>query len=259
MKSNTRFKKILLLAVITLFAALRANEAFALTAKEIIQKADNALRGETSRAIYKITIRSRRFTRAMKLETYEDKRNKKSFSIIKSPPKDAGNRFLLIDKNMWHYVPDIQQTVKISPSMMLDSWMGSDFTNDDIIKESSIVHDYSHSLAGQEKIDGHNCYRIELLPKPDAAVVWGKIIYYARTLDCLPVKEEFYNEHGVLKKVMALTNFKKMHDRIIPTLYKMRTIKKKKKGQYTLMEIKKIKFNMPISRRIFTKQNLKGK
>ncbi len=254
-----KHKGIIFLTSVMLVLISLSTYAFAITAKEIIEKAEKSIRGNTLRAIYEITIKSRRFTRTMIMESFEDKKNKKSFGIIKAPAKDAGNRFLLIDKNMWHYVPDIQQTVKVSPSMMLDSWMGSDFSNDDIVKESSIVEDYTHAYIGEEIVDGHKCYKVEMKPKPDAAVVWGKIIYFARDPDCLPVREEFYNEHNVLKKIMTCGKFKKMHDRIIPTIYDMRTISKKKKDQYTLMKIKKIRFNIPINKKVFTKQNLKGK
>lgn len=139
--------------------------------------------------------------------------------------------------------------------MMLDSWMGSDFTNDDIVKESSIVNDYTHSIIGEETVDSHRCYKIKLSPKPEAAVVWGKIIYYARKSDYLPVKEEFYNEHSVLKKVMTFSSFMKMHDRVIPTLYKMITVNKK--NRYTLMLIKQVKFNVKIPAGIFSLQHLK--
>ena len=158
---------------------------------------------------------------------------------------------------MWHYVPKLQQTIKISPSMMLQSWMGSDFSNDDIVKESSIVNDYTHHLIGRETVDGHECYKLELIPKPDVAVVWGKILYYARTNDYLPVREEFYSEHDVLKKRLTNSSFKQMHDRVIPTEYKMETLKKK--DRYTLMVLKAAKFDVEIPNRIFTLQNLKRK
>jgi outer membrane lipoprotein-sorting protein len=238
-----------------LFALVASSEVAAITAKEIIEQSDKAIRGNTQVGIFEITIKTRRWTRTMKMKSYQIRAAKKSFAEIYAPKKDAGNRFLLIGKNMWQYVPKLQQTIKISPSMMLQSWMGSDFTNDDIVKESSIVEDYTHSIAGKENVDGHQCYKIQLTPKPDAAVVWGKIIYYAREADYLPVREEFYNQHNVLKKLMTCSNFKMMHDRVIPTRYKMKTVKKK--NRYTVMNISNIKFNVNIPSRIFTLQHLK--
>jgi outer membrane lipoprotein-sorting protein len=243
------------LTLITLSLLIAPEEGRAITAREIIEKSDEAIRGNSQIGIFEITVKTRRWTRTMKMKSYEIRKAKKSFSEIYEPKKDAGNRFLLIDKNMWHYVPKLQQTVKISPSMMLQSWMGSDFTNDDIVKESSIVNDYTHTIIGRETMDGYPCYKIQLTPKPDAAVVWGKILYYARESDYLPVREEFYNEHNVMKKVMTCSSFKKMHDRLIPTLYKMQTVKKR--NRYTIMEIKRVKFNVNIPKSIFSLQNLK--
>lgn len=255
-----KYKKYL--SVFTLIAGFfifqfQSTGLYAISAKEMIKISESKVRGNTSRALYEITIKTRRWTRTLKTEMYENRKQRKSFSVIHAPKKDAGNRFLLIKQNMWHYIPDIQKTIKISPSMMLDSWMGSDFSNDDIVKESSILTDYTHSLIGNEEIDGFKCFKIELTPKPNAAVVWGKIIYYARENDYLPVKEEFYNEHNVLKKVMSCGEFRKMHDRVIPTLYTMKTVSKK--DQYTQMKIEKILFNIPIKNKIFSKQNLSGR
>ncbi|MBN2402677.1 MAG: outer membrane lipoprotein-sorting protein [Spirochaetes bacterium] len=228
-----------------------------ISAYEIIEKSDKAMRGDTQQAIMEITVKTRRWTRTMKLKSFEISSRRKSFAEIYAPQKDAGNRFLLIGKNMWQYVPKLQQTIKISPSMMLQSWMGSDFSNDDIVKESSIKIDYTHKIIGMETINNQKCYKIELTPKPDAAVVWGKIIYYARESDYLPLLEEFYNEHGVKKKVLTLSQFKTMHDRVIPTLYKMQSVNKD--DQFTIMKIKDAVYNKPIPDKIFTLQNLQRK
>jgi len=229
---------------------------FAISGKEIIEKSEEAVRGRTLVGYYDITVKTRRWTRTMRMKSYQDRGSRKSFAEILSPRKDAGNRFLLIGDNMWHFVPNIQKTVKISPSMMLQSWMGSDFTNDDIVKESSIIKDYTHTIKGTLDVNGHRCYKVELIPRPNAAVVWGKILYYARTGDYLPVKEEFFNEHRVMKKVLTFSSFKNMDGRVIPTVYKMQPLRKRR---YTLMEIRAIRFNAAIPGRIFSLQNLTGK
>jgi outer membrane lipoprotein-sorting protein len=224
-------------------------------AKQIIIQSENAVRGKTQIAIIEITIKTRRWTRKMKMKSYENRKQKKSFTEITAPKKDAGNRFLLIKKTMRHYVPKLSRVIKISPSMMLQSWMGSDFSNDDIVKQSSIIEDYTHTLVTEEVINGHKCYKVQLDPKPNAAVVWGKIIYYARVKDSLPVRQEYYNERGIKKRVMDFSKFRKVHDRVIPTLYKMQTVSKR--DRYTLMEIKNAKFNIRIPAKMFTLQNLK--
>ncbi len=231
------------------------NNLYSQTAKELIQKSDNLMRGNTSKMEIEIIIKSRRFERTLKVLSYENKNERKSFSIIIAPKKDAGNRFLLIKDNMWHYQPRIQKIIKISPSMMLNSWMGSDFSNDDIVKQSSIVVDYTHKVLGKESVDGHKCFKIELKPKPNAPVVWGKIICYVREKDYLPVRQELYNERNILKKEMIFSDFKKMHNRVVPTKYKMMTAGKK--GQHTILIINKAQYNIRIPKKIFSKQYLK--
>lgn len=228
------------------------------TAYDIIKRSEDIVRGETQVAKYTITVKKTKYTRTMKMLGWEERQSKKSFALVTAPKKDAGNSFLLIDKDMWQYNPRLQKVIKIDSSMMTSSWMGSDFSNDDIVKESSIVEDYTHKLLGKETVDGHECFKVQLDPKPEAAVVWGKIIYYARVQDYLPVRKEYYNEHGVLKKLLVMGDFKKMHDRVIPTRYQMKTLShdKRKKDEYTLMIIDEIRFNTKIDSRVFTRQNL---
>lgn len=241
---------VILLLVLMSFTPLLAADA-----TEIIKKSEEAVRGNSQISAVEIIIKTRRWTRKLELKSWENRLEKKSFSEITAPAKDAGNRFLLIDQDMRQYLPKLKKDIKISPSMMLQSWMGSDFTNDDIIKESSITKDYYHTLAGTETVDGQECYKIILKPRPDSAVVWGKIIYYARISDFLPVREEFFNEHEVLKKVMTCSGFKRMHDRVIPTVYKMQTVGKE--DRYTMMIIGYVRFNQDIPSSVFTLQNLK--
>lgn len=254
-KEMTMFK--LLVLQVSVLLATAGIPLYGADAAEIIKKSEEAVRGNTQIANVEIVIKTRRWTRSMEMKSWENRIEKKSFSEITAPEKDAGNRFLLIDRDMRQYLPKLKKDIRISPSMMLQSWMGSDFTNDDIIKESSITKDYYHTLDGNESIDGHECYRIILKPKPEAAVVWGMIIYYARKSDYLPVREEFYNEHGVMKKIMSCGNFKMMHDRIVPTSYKMQTVGKD--DRYTVMNIRSVRFNEVISPSVFTLQNLKRK
>ncbi|MGB4270525.1 MAG: outer membrane lipoprotein-sorting protein [Spirochaetota bacterium] len=227
------------------------------SAKEIIEASEKAIRGNTSKSTVAITIKTRRWERTLKLVSYDNRLKRMSFAEILSPKKDAGNRFLLIKDNMWHYVPKLQQTIKIAPSMMLQSWMGSDFTNDDIVKQSSLIDDYTHTLEGRVTVDGVECFKVVLVPKPNVAVVWGKIVYYASVDKLLPVREEFYNEHNQMTKLLTCSNVKMLNGREIPTVYIMKTIAEP--DRYTKMEILDIQFDIEIPEYIFSFQNLQRK
>jgi outer membrane lipoprotein-sorting protein len=255
---------IAIIAAAVILSLCAPDRLMALTAREIIDKAEQALRGDSQISLIEITIKTRRWTRTMKMKSWDNRLSKKSFAEVLAPKKDAGNKFLMIQSEglMWQYNPEIGKEMKIHPSMMLQSWMGSDFTNDDIVKESSILDDYTHTLDGKKTVDGMECYIIRLDPKPNAPVVWGKLLYYVRAADCLPVKQEFYDQHGRLKKMLTCSSFKKMHDRVIPTVYKMVTLKKQKDpdqpvDEYTLMVIKDVVFNEKINNSVFSLQNLK--
>lgn len=144
-------------------------------AKDIVKKADSLLRGETNHGMSEMTIITPNWERTLRLKSWQNG-IEKTFIRILLPQKDAGIGFLKIKNEMWSYLPTVERIIKIPPSMMMQPWMGSDFTNDDLVKGSSIVDDYEHREIGIEKVEGQDVYKIESDPKPDAPVVWGKII-----------------------------------------------------------------------------------
>ena len=145
-------------------------------------------------------------------------------------------------------------TSAVSP-MMMQSWMGSDFTNDDLVRESSIVHDYTHKLLGEEIIDGLNCYKAELIPLDDAPVVWGKVIIWISKEEYYWLKSEYYDEDGFLVNTENLSEVKQMDDRKIPT--RMEMIPADEPGNKTIIIFKNMKFSVKIDESFFSQQNMK--
>lgn len=139
--------------------------------------------------------------------------------------------------------------------MMMQSWMGSDLTNDDLIKESSITRDYTHKIVGEEELQEYICWKIELSPKEDAPVVWGKIISWISKEKYFSLKNEYYDEDGYLVNVETLSNIKNVGNRTIPTRFEVVPIEKE--GQKTIMEFKYIEFNINIEESFFSIQNMK--
>ena len=139
--------------------------------------------------------------------------------------------------------------------MMLQSWMGSDFTNDDLVRQSSIVDDYTHKIIGEETYNNYLCYKIELTPKPEAGVVWGKIIMLVSKKDYLQLKLDYYDEDDILVKTMQGSKIKKLGGRTIPTYWEM--IPVDKPGQKTVMEYTELEFNKKLDQSFFSQQNMK--
>lgn len=175
--------------------------------------------------------------------------------LIQSPARDKGIAFLKRKKEVWNWMPALERNIKLPPSMMSQNWMGTDFTNDDLVKESSIVEDYDHTIAGDTIIQDKQCYIIQMIPKPEAAIVWGKVIICIDKKDFLELHSRFYDEDGQLVNTMNSYDIKMMHDRIIPTRFEM--IPADKKGQKTEMVYKAILYNKPINENFFTTENMK--
>jgi outer membrane lipoprotein-sorting protein len=170
-------------------------------AKDVIKKADEKMRGKTSQSEMTIQIIRPTWTREMKMKAWT-KETRFAMILITSPAKEKGTVFLKDNKEVWNWVPSIERVVKLPPSMMSQSWMGTDFSNDDLVKESSVVEDYIHSFAGDTVLEGRACHKIKLIPKPDAAVVWGKIILWIDKKDYMQLRAEFYDEENMLINTM---------------------------------------------------------
>ena len=224
------------------------------TAREIVQKADEKMRGNTSQAT--ITIKTIRptWSREMTVKTWM-KGTDLAMILVQSPAKDKGIVFLKRKKEVWNWMPVLEKTIKLPPSMMSQSWMGTDFTNDDLVKESSVVNDYDHSIVGDTTIDDRNCYIIQMIPKPEAAVVWGQLIVCIDKKDMLELHTKFFDEDGSLINTMNAYDVKTMDGRLIPTRFEM--IPADKKNQKTEMIYKSIQYNKPIEDGFFTTERMK--
>jgi outer membrane lipoprotein-sorting protein len=157
---------------------------------------------------------------------------------------------------MWSWSPAISRLIKLPPSMMSQGWMGSDYTNDDILKESSVVNDYTHEIIGEEIIADRLCYRIKLVAKEEAAVVWGSQLRWIDKKDFLVMKAELYDEEEILIRTETGSDIKTMDGRTIPT--RMELIPADEPGNKTIVFIKEIKFNVQIQESFFSQQNMKN-
>jgi hypothetical protein len=132
--------------------------------------------------------------------------------------------------------------------------MGSDFTNDDLVKQSSAVDDYTQRILRTETAGGAEVYVVEAQPKPDAAVVWGKILYWIRKADFIPLKQEYYSERGELVRVMTFSEVRPIGGRTVPTKWEVRP--SDKPGNATTVRLKSAVYERALDAEIFTQRNL---
>jgi len=230
------------------------NHLFAQNAADIVKKADEKMRGSTSQAELIIKTIRPSWTRSMDVKVWM-KGNDFSMILIQSPAKDKGIVFLKRKKEVWNWMPALERTIKLPPFIMSQNWMGTDFTNDDLVKESSVVTDYDHSILGDTVIDKRNCYIIQMIPKPEAAIVWSKLIVCIDKKDFLELHTRFYDEDGKIVNIMNAYDVKMMDGRLIPTRFEM--IPMDKKNQKTEMMYETILFNRPIADGFFISEKMK--
>lgn len=248
-KSNQMKTKILTLILLIVAGVVNAQDI-----KEIIRQSDEKFRGNSSQGEMTMIIERPSWSRTVSMKNWT-LGNDYSIIYITAPAKEKGQVFLKREKEMWNWVPNIERMIKIPPSMMMQSWMGSDFTNDDLVRESSLVKDYTHQLLGEEIIDGFECYKAELIPLDDAPVVWGKVLMWISKKELHWLKAEFYDEDGYLVNTEILTDVKKMDDRVMPT--RMEMIPADEEGHKTVLIFNDMKFNIKINESFFSQQNMK--
>lgn len=237
--------------ILASFGNIRAQE---LTAKEVIDKANDLMRGKSSKGEMTMNIIRPKWERSLSFKTWS-KGSEYSIIYVTAPAKEKGQVFLKREKEMWNWVPSIERMIKIPPSMMMQSWMGSDMTNDDLVKESSIVNDYEHKILGKETLEGYQCYMIELIPKEGVPVVWGKIISWISVKEYFTLKNEYYDEDGYLVNREILSKIKNVGNRVMPTFFEM--IPVDKEGHKTTMEFTNMEFDINIKDDFFSIQNMK--
>lgn len=246
--------KPLFLSIVLVFTCFTNVHAKELTAEEIVKAAIDHERDVSSYSLMTMTIHRPDWERSMTMRVWT-KGMKKSLVRVVEPKKDSGSGNLLIDEDMWSYVPNINRVIKLPSSMMNQSWMGSDFTNNDLAKADDIVEQYTHTLKEVRKHDGKKLYVIESIPKDAAPVVWGKEVIEVRE-DFVMLEHDFYDQDGKLVKKLVARNIQNMGGKVVAS--QMRMVKEEKPEEWTEVSIKDAKFGITIPERVFTLSNLRN-
>ena len=244
-------------SVLLLIGAIISISTFAqtLTPKEIIKKSEDKVRGgEQAYSEMTIKIVRPKWSREMKLKSWA-KGTDFSMILITEPARDKGSVFLKAESQVWNYIPKFNRVTKLPPAAMSQSWMGTDLTNDDLVRETNKVDDFKYSLLKDTVIDSLTCYQIELIPNEGTNVIYGKIKLFIDKTDFITVRNESYDEDGELVNVLKASDIKLMSG--IKMATKLEMIPMGKKGQKTIMTVNKLDTSKALDATFFTKQNMK--
>lgn len=244
--------KFYLMFLFSVFAVHASSQQ--INATDIVKRADDKMRGEkSSYSVMTMKIVRPSWERTVSFKSW-GKGPELSLVYIAAPAKDKGQSFLKIKNEMWSWNPSVNRTIKLPTSMLSQGWMGSDYTNDDLLNQRSIVVDYTHEIVGEETVSEELCYKILLKPKPDAPVVWGKIMMWISKKHDIILKTEYYDEDQYLVKTEIGKDIKDLDGRFLPTTFEL--IPAEEQGNKTIITIDQIKFNIPIEDSFFSQQNM---
>jgi outer membrane lipoprotein-sorting protein len=254
-KQTINMKRLpIILAMILFMAGIPQVLCQEMTAKEVVRKAQDKVNGKSSKGNISMTIVRPDWSREVEMKIWS--LGEDFYMIyITAPVKDKGQVFMKRYNDMWNWMPSINRMIKIPPSMMGQSWMGSDFTNDDLVEMNSMVEDYEHSFLEDEEYDGFDCYKVQFIPRKTAAVVWGKIIVWITKDEFYELKAEYYDEDEILVNTMYASEIEMMGDRKLPS--KMEMVPGDKEGHKTVMKMKNMDYDIQIEESFFSQQNMK--
>lgn len=224
-------------------------------AADIIRRMEDKMRGETAEITMKMTVVRPRFTREMKMKSWS-KGQDYSLILLQEPVRDRGTAFLKRKKEIWNYVPSVDRMIKLPPSMMSQSWMGSDFSNDDLVRESSTINDFKHRILRSEIYEGLDCWVIEMVPLPGSSVVYSKVVVWVSKVDYYHLRTENYGDKGEKVSIVAMSNIKQLGNRSLPVRMELTPLDKP--GHKTIIEYEAAVFDAPIGESFFSVQNLKS-
>ena len=233
--------------------ALACGSAAAASADELIRHIDRLWRGETSQARMTMTVQTERYERTMSMDAWSRGKDY-SLVVIREPVKDRDVATLKVGANIWNYLPKINRVTKVPPSMMAGSWMGSHFSNDDLVKESSFETDYASTIGFQGRREGRAVIEISSVARPDAAVVWGRVLTEIDEATLAPLAQRFYDEAGALIRTMRFDQLRTIDGRAVPM--RLRLQPEDKPQESTVVVYEEIRFGLPLEPSFFSLQNL---
>ncbi|UCE83097.1 MAG: outer membrane lipoprotein-sorting protein [Deltaproteobacteria bacterium] len=253
MLMKTAYLTILVLVLLLNHAPTTAQEKPALTPKQILDKVDDLFRSSSSKGLATMTVTTAHWKRSLSLEMWSKGKNKSLVRIL-APKKEKGTATLRSGNDIWNYLPKVKRVIKLPSSMMAASWMGSHFTNDDLVKESRMADDYTFQITFRGEREGQEIVEVTCHPKPDAAVVWGKVLVTAQIKDYLPLNVKYFDEDLRLARTMTFSDVAQLGGRRIPSLVSM--VPKDKPEESTVISYKKMDFDIDLDNDFFSLRNL---
>ena len=224
-----------------------------LDARQILDHVDDLYRGESSHGQLTMTVTTAHWTRSLEIEFWSKGKDQSLFRIL-APKKEEGTATLRSGNDIWNYLPRIKRIIKLPSSMMSASWMGSHLTNDDLVKESRMANDYSYEVTFDGNRGGRMVVEITCTPKPQAAVVWGKVTVTVDRERYLPLEIRYFDQDQSLSRTLTFSDVAALAGRELPTV--LTVVPSDKPGESTVIHYEKLAFDVPLGDGFFSLRTL---
>jgi hypothetical protein len=242
-------------ALACLLAVLSPAALCAQSARDIVDRVDRLMRGNSSRGTVTMDVQTAHFHRDMTMRVWSLGTDYALVRVL-APPREAGTATLKAHTDIWNYLPRVDRSIRLPASLMGGAWMGSHLTNDDLVKESRLVQDYEIVTSFEGTRDGTEVWEFTLTPRPDAAVVWGRIVEQVRRADLMPVWAHYYDGEGVLVRTLTFSEYTIMGGRLVPAT--MTVVPADKPGEHTILHYSALEFDIGLTPDFFSLQRLRA-
>ena len=247
---------------LAVFFLLAAGTAFTQTpsAYDIMRLADERYTGDTAQYRLTMTLNSGRGAPRVRDVAYYFKDygdTEKVLMFFNSPRDVAGTGYLSFsyddeskDDDIWLYLPAMKRVRRITGSGKNDSFMGTDFTYEDMGSRSLSKDDFS--LRGEEAVDGEPCWVVEARPK-DSRDPWGRRVIRVRKDANIFAAVDYYDRQDRLLKTLRMSSLHQVDGIWTAQRMEMTNVQDR---HSTVIDISDIRFNVPLDDSLFTVPNL---
>lgn len=221
---------------------------------DVVKHLDDLYRSKSSIGTFTMEVKTKNYERTMTMEQWSIGQDE-ALIVIRKPEREAGTATLRTEQGLWNYAPRADRLIRIPSGLLSESWMGSHFTNDDLMRESSYDDDFDTTMSWVDE-GGRRLLQLSMVPKPDAAVVFTKIVFLLTGEGWLPVRADYYDEGDVVRR-MHFKDVKTYSGRKMPSV--MEVIPEDKKGEFTRVRYDAMEFDVPVDRSLFTPRGVKRK
>ncbi len=220
--------------------------------RQVVDRLNNLFRTDSSEADFTMKVVTARYRRELTLHGWTRGMDE-ALIVVRSPAREAGAATLRSKEGLWVYAPRADRLVRLPSALLSESWMGSHFTNEDLVRETDFIRDYDTTLAWTDE-GGQRLLQATLVPKPKTPVVWSRVVYLLDPVDFMPLRADYFDNDRI-SRTLVLSDPHVVSGRRVP--FSLRMVPAEKPDELTVLEYRTLRFGVPVDPSLFTQRGLR--